>query len=174
MVQLRQDNPEGTLYNLVGFQTKLKWKEQERIFRLIPGLEKAEFARLGSIHRNTFVNGPEVLWPTLQLKRGRRFFWPVRSPEWKGTWNRRPWGSWPGSTPAVSPDKPLVVPPRTTAMGALAAISPARAKEFSAHECPFRTFPPFERGGPRRFRGKAHAERAMADLKAWMAAEELD
>ena len=68
VVQLRQDNAAGTLYNLVGFQTKLKWKDQERVFRLIPGLERAEFARLGSVHRNTFVDGPQVLLPTLQLK----------------------------------------------------------------------------------------------------------
>ncbi len=74
VVQLRQDHQEGTLFNWIGFQTKLRWPEQERVFRLIPGLEQAEFARLGSIHRNTFVNGPEVLLPTLQLKKALRIF----------------------------------------------------------------------------------------------------
>ncbi|MBA4393919.1 MAG: methylenetetrahydrofolate--tRNA-(uracil(54)-C(5))-methyltransferase (FADH(2)-oxidizing) TrmFO, partial [Desulfobacca sp.] len=74
VVQLRQDNSSGTLFNMVGFQTKLKWPEQERIFHLIPGLEQAVFARLGSIHRNTFVNGPEVLDPTLQLKINPQIF----------------------------------------------------------------------------------------------------
>jgi methylenetetrahydrofolate--tRNA-(uracil-5-)-methyltransferase len=63
VVQLRPENAERTLYNMVGFQTKLKYHEQERVFRLIPGLEKAEFARYGSIHRNTFVNAPKVLTP---------------------------------------------------------------------------------------------------------------
>ncbi|MFP4456295.1 MAG: methylenetetrahydrofolate--tRNA-(uracil(54)-C(5))-methyltransferase (FADH(2)-oxidizing) TrmFO [Clostridia bacterium] len=68
VVQLRQDNKEGTLYNLVGFQTRLKWPEQKRVFRLIPGLEKAEFVRLGVMHRNTFINSPALLLPTGQLK----------------------------------------------------------------------------------------------------------
>jgi len=68
VVQLRSENAERTLYNMVGFQTKLKYHEQERVFRLIPGLERAEFARYGSIHRNTFVNAPKVLTPYIQLK----------------------------------------------------------------------------------------------------------
>ncbi|HHP50920.1 MAG TPA: methylenetetrahydrofolate--tRNA-(uracil(54)-C(5))-methyltransferase (FADH(2)-oxidizing) TrmFO [Moorella mulderi] len=74
VVQLRRDNREGTLYNLVGFQTNLKWGEQERVFRLIPGLEEAEFVRYGVMHRNTYVNAPRVLLPTLQLKKETRIF----------------------------------------------------------------------------------------------------
>ena len=70
VVQLRQDNQAGTLYNLVGFQTNLKWGEQERVFRLIPGLEEAEFVRFGQMHRNTFINSPALLRPTMQF-RGR-------------------------------------------------------------------------------------------------------
>ena len=68
VVQLRKENRAGTTYNMVGFQTKLTYPEQKRIFRLIPGMEKAEFVRLGSIHRNTFVLSPELLQPTLQFK----------------------------------------------------------------------------------------------------------
>ena len=68
MVQLRQDNALGTLFNIVGFQTKLKYAEQVRIFRMIPGLEQAEFARLGGLHRNTFLNSPRLLDPRLRLK----------------------------------------------------------------------------------------------------------
>src|SRR5690606_34139692 len=68
VVQLRQDNALGTLYNIVGFQTKLKYGAQTEIFRMIPGLENAEFARLGGIHRNTFINSPKLLDPTLKLK----------------------------------------------------------------------------------------------------------
>src|SRR5690606_30944660 len=68
VVQLRQDNKLGTLYNMVGFQTKLKYGEQQRIFRMIPGLENAEFVRLGGIHRNTFINSPDLLNATLRLK----------------------------------------------------------------------------------------------------------
>jgi len=67
-VQLRQDNALGTLWNIVGFQTKLKYGEQSRVFRMIPGLERAEFARLGGLHRNTFLNSPRLLDPTLRLK----------------------------------------------------------------------------------------------------------
>ena len=68
VIQLRQENREGTLYNMVGFQTKLAWPEQARIFRMIPGLESAEFLRFGSIHRNTYINSPTVLTDTLQLR----------------------------------------------------------------------------------------------------------
>jgi methylenetetrahydrofolate--tRNA-(uracil-5-)-methyltransferase len=68
VIQLRRDNAAGTLFNMVGFQTHLKWGEQQRVFRLIPGLEKAEFVRYGTMHRNTFINSPKVLKPTTQLK----------------------------------------------------------------------------------------------------------
>jgi len=74
VVQLRQDNSYGTLYNMVGFQTKLKWNEQKRIFRMIPGLEQAEFARLGSLHRNTFINSRKLVTASLQLKKKSSVF----------------------------------------------------------------------------------------------------
>src|SRR5690606_10156048 len=69
VVQMRQDNAEGTIYNMVGFQTQLKWGEQKRVFRMIPGLENAEFVRYGVMHRNTFLKGPQVLQPSLQMKK---------------------------------------------------------------------------------------------------------
>ena len=71
-MQLRQDNVAGTLYNLVGFQTNMKWGAQEEVLRLIPGLQHAEFVRLGQMHRNTFINSPTLLQPTLQFKDARR------------------------------------------------------------------------------------------------------
>lgn len=74
VVQLRQENQAGTVYGLVGFQTRLKWGEQDRIFRMIPGLEKAEFVRYGAMHRNTYINSPNVLLPTLQCKKNLRIF----------------------------------------------------------------------------------------------------
>ena len=80
VVQLRQDNELGTLYNMVGFQTKLKHGEQVRIFRIIPGLQNAEFARLGGLHRNTFLNSPKLLDQTLRLKANPRCVSPARSP----------------------------------------------------------------------------------------------
>jgi methylenetetrahydrofolate--tRNA-(uracil-5-)-methyltransferase len=89
VVQLRQDNKLGTLFNMVGFQTKLKHGEQVRIFRTIPGLAKAEFARLGGLHRNTFLNSPKLLDDTLRLKACRGYALPDRSPAARATWNRR-------------------------------------------------------------------------------------
>lgn len=74
VVQLRQDNSSATLYNIVGFQTHLKWPEQQRVFRLIPGLANAEFVRYGVMHRNTFINSPEILFPTLQMKEQPKIF----------------------------------------------------------------------------------------------------
>jgi len=77
-VQLRQDNLAGTLYNMVGFQTNLKYSEQERVFRLIPGLEKAEFVRFGQMHRNSFINSPKFIKPTLQARQRDGLFLPVK------------------------------------------------------------------------------------------------
>ncbi len=112
VVQLRQDNQEGTLFNMVGFQTKLKWPEQERIFRLIPGLEQAEFARLGSIHRNTFVNGPEVLLPTLQLKKSLQIFLAGQITGVEGYVESAAMGILAGINACrLLKDKPLVIPP---------------------------------------------------------------
>jgi methylenetetrahydrofolate--tRNA-(uracil-5-)-methyltransferase len=74
VVQLRQENRAATLYNLVGFQTRLKWGEQKRIFRMIPGLENAEFVRFGVMHRNTYIHSPSLLHPTLQMRAYPRIF----------------------------------------------------------------------------------------------------
>jgi methylenetetrahydrofolate--tRNA-(uracil-5-)-methyltransferase len=175
VVQLRQDNHEGTLYNMVGFQTKLKWPEQERIFRMIPGLEKAEFARLGSIHRNTFVNGPEVLLPTLQLKKARHIFLAGQITGVEGYVESAVMGILAGiNAGRLMQKKSLIVPPSTTAMGALAAhISQETKKDFQPMNINFGLFPPLEAKIPRRFRGKAYAERALTDLRDWMEKEGL-
>ena len=91
VIQLRQENRFGTLFNLVGFQTRLRQEEQRKVFRMIPGLEKAEFVRTGSVHRNTFIDSPRVRRvPAVQ---GRsNLFLPGRLPESKGIWNRPRWG----------------------------------------------------------------------------------
>lgn len=94
VVQLRKENAAGTLLNMVGFQTKLTWPEQQRVFRLIPGLENAEFARYGSIHRNTYIHSPSLYGRRCNLRTRKRFFLPVRSPAWKVTRNRQPWDFW--------------------------------------------------------------------------------
>jgi len=176
VVQLRQDNQEGTLFNMVGFQTKLKWPEQKRIFRLIPGLEQAEFARLGSIHRNTFVNGPEVLLPTLQLKKNLRIFLAGQITGVEGYVESAAMGILAGINACrLLQDKQPVIPPATTAIGALAVhISQQPKKDFQPMNINFGLFPPLEGNVPRRSRGKTYAERALADLKAWMSLEGLN
>ena len=103
VVQLRQDNKLGTLFNMVGFQTKLKHGEQTRIFRTIPGLEHAEFARLGGLHRNTFLNSPKLLDGTLRLTGAcRGCASPARSPAARAMWNRPRSGCWPAASPRPS------------------------------------------------------------------------
>ena len=175
VVQLRQDNQEGTIFNMVGFQTKLKWPEQERIFRLIPGLEQAEFARLGSIHRNTFVNGPEVLLPTLQFKKALHIFLAGQITGVEGYVESASMGILAGiNAGRLLHNKTLLIPPNTTAMGALVAhISQGPKKDFQPMNINFGLFPPLGGKVPRRLRGKAYAERAMDDLKAWMGEEGL-
>jgi methylenetetrahydrofolate--tRNA-(uracil-5-)-methyltransferase len=175
VVQLRQDNREGTLYNLVGFQTKLKWPEQERIFRMIPGLERVEFARLGSIHRNTFVHGPEVLWPTLQLKKAPALFLAGQVTGVEGYVESSAMGILAGINACrFIQRKPLAIPPATTALGSLIAhVSRKLKKDFQPMNVNFGIFPPLEGKVPRRHRGQAYRERALADLKEWVEKEGL-
>jgi methylenetetrahydrofolate--tRNA-(uracil-5-)-methyltransferase len=175
VVQLRQDNTEGTVFNMVGFQTKLKWPDQERVFRLIPGLEQAVFARLGSIHRNTFVNGPEVLLPTLQLKTNPDIFLAGQITGVEGYVESSAMGILAGiNAGRLLQKKTLVIPPATSALGALAIhVSQKPKKEFQPMNINFGIFPPLTKRVPRPYRGKHYAERALADLKVWMAREEL-
>ncbi len=176
VVQLRQDNQEGTLFNMVGFQTKLKWPEQERVFRLIPGLERAEFARLGSIHRNIFVNGPEVLLPTLQLKKNQGIFLAGQITGVEGYVESAAMGILAGiNAGRLAQNKTLIIPPKTTAIGALVAhISREPKKDFQPMNVNLGLFPPLEGKVPRRLRGKAYAERALSDLRTWMVLEGLN
>src|SRR5262249_36300409 len=122
VVQLRQDNRLGTLFNMVGFQTKLKHGEQTRIFRTIPGLEQAEFARLGGLHRNTFINAPKLLDPTLRLRAAPRLRFAGQITGCEGYVESAAIGLIAGRSPA--PERlrpPLPAPPRTPAHGGLRA-----------------------------------------------------
>lgn len=176
VVQLRQDNTDGTLYNLVGFQTKLKWKDQERVFRLIPGLEQAEFARLGSVHRNTFVDGPQVLLPTLQLKLDSGVFLAGQITGVEGYVESAAMGILAGINAArIMEGRPPVVPPPTTALGALVGhVSREARGDFQPMNINFGLFPALPGRVHRRDRGAHYARRALADFQAWMAAEGLD
>jgi methylenetetrahydrofolate--tRNA-(uracil-5-)-methyltransferase len=176
-VQLRQDNALGTLFNIVGFQTKLKHGEQTRIFRMIPGLQRAEFARLGGLHRNTFINSPRLLDATLRLKArpGLRFAGQITGCE--GYVESAAVGLLAGRFAAAERlgGEP-VLPPATTAFGALLAhiTGGARDDTFQPMNVNFGLFPdlPVPAGQRKPLRGKdrkqALSRRALADLDAWL------
>ncbi len=171
VVQLRQDNALGTLYNLVGFQTKLKHGEQTRVFRQIPGLEKAEFARLGGLHRNTFLNSPKLLDGALRLKKAPylRFAGQVTGVE--GYVESAAIGLLAGRFAAAEAkgERPIPPPP-TTALGALLnhITKDADAATFQPMNVNFGLFPPIVSDAPRKERRQATAARALRDLEAWL------
>src|SRR5204863_3468398 len=122
VVQLRQDNALATLYNIVGFQTKLRHAEQKRVFRTIPGLERAEFARLGGLHRNTFLNSPKLLDGALRLKAMPRLRFAGQITGCEGYVESAATGLLAGRLAAAERrGEPLALPPSTTAHGALLA-----------------------------------------------------
>jgi methylenetetrahydrofolate--tRNA-(uracil-5-)-methyltransferase len=180
VVQLRQDNALGSLFNMVGFQTKLKYAEQVRIFRMIPGLEKAEFARLGGLHRNTFINSPRLLDARLRLKLrpALRFAGQITGVE--GYVESAAIGLLAGRFIAAERlGQPLEAPPATTALGALLAhiTGGADARTFQPMNINFGLLPPMpEQAGGRKgrtMRKPALAARALADLDRWLAATRL-
>lgn len=166
VVQLRQDNALGNLWNMVGFQTKLKHSEQVRIFRMIPGLENAQFARLGGLHRNTFLNSPRLLDPQLRLKArpSLRFAGQVTGVE--GYVESAAIGLLAGRFAADNSE----APPPTTALGALLAhiTVGAEADTFQPMNVNFGLFPELAPGPRGRDRKKAHSARALSDLAAWL------
>jgi len=170
VVQLRQDNRHATLFNLVGFQTRLTWPEQQRIFRTIPGLENARFARLGSMHRNTFINAPACLNPTLQLKSDPRLFFAGQITGVEGYVESAGCGFLAGLFAAATlQDKTLLLPPKTTALGALLThLSEAAADDFQPMNVNYGLFPPLEGVKKKRAdRRLMMAERGLTDLEPW-------
>ena len=170
VVQLRQDNEAGTLLNLVGFQTKLKHAEQVRIFRTIPGLEKAEFARLGGLHRNSFIRSPVLLDPTLRLGADLRIHFAGQITGCEGYVESAAVGLMAGLflSKRVRGERPLPPPPET-AMGALLnhiTVS-AMADSFQPMNVNFGLFPALEGEAKGRDRKAALAARAKAALGAW-------
>jgi methylenetetrahydrofolate--tRNA-(uracil-5-)-methyltransferase len=185
VVQLRQDNALGTLYNMVGFQTKLKYGEQTRIFRTIPGLEKAEFARLGGLHRNTFLNAPELLDESLRLRALPRLRFAGQITGVEGYVESAAIGLLAGRFAAAERLwRAGAPPPPTTAHGALLGhitgghLSGERieagAKSFQPMNINFGLFPPIESPDGKRVKRKerkpALSARALADLEAWLGA----
>ncbi|MCQ0987490.1 methylenetetrahydrofolate--tRNA-(uracil(54)-C(5))-methyltransferase (FADH(2)-oxidizing) TrmFO [Jiella marina] len=192
VVQLRQDNALGTLYNMVGFQTKLKYGAQAEIFRMIPGLENAEFARLGGLHRNTYLNSPVLLDSTLRLKARPHVRFAGQITGCEGYVESAAVGLMTGRfTASERTGTALKPPPQTTAVGALIAHitgghlaheEDGGKRSFQPMNVNFGLFAPLEPGaikkpeGQKRFRGKekaiakkqALASRALADFSAWL------
>ena len=170
VVQLRQEDKAGQLWNMVGFQTNLRWGEQKRVFQLIPGLENAEFVRMGVMHRNTFLNAPELLHPTLQFKKCPTW---LAAGQLVGTegYTAAAAGGWLAGTNAARLVLGLesVILPATTMMGALFEfISSAAPKHFQPMPPNFGILPPL----PMRIKNKqerygAYRDRALADLDNW-------
>ncbi len=169
VVQLRQDNALGTLWNMVGFQTKLKHAEQVRLFRTIPGLENAEFARLGGLHRNTFLNSPLVLDRQLRLKARPHIRFGGQITGCEGYVESSAVGLLAGLMAAAElSGKAWAPPPRTSAMGALLAhiTGDAEAETFQPMNVNFGLFPPLP-DVPKKARKTAYTERAKRDFAAW-------
>src|SRR5262244_3526483 len=195
--QLRQDNRLGTLFNMVGFQTKLKHGEQTRIFRTIPGLERAEFARLGGLHRNTFLNAPKLLDGTLRLRAQPRLRFAGQITGCEGYVESAAMGLLAGRFAAAERlGRFLTPPPPTSAHGALLAhitgghmdstgsAQPAQARSYEPMNVNFGLFPPLAHAlkgeGGARLRGsekvlakkRAITRRALADLERWIVGDE--
>ena len=178
VVQLRQDNKLGTLYNIVGFQTKLSHSEQKRIFKMIPGLEKAKFARLGGMHRNTFLNSPKLLDPTLKLKLMPKIRFAGQITGCEGYIESAAIGLLAGKFSGYDfYSNPYSMPPLTTAIGAILnhITKDASVETFQPMNINFGLFPALDtdnlekklqkRG---RERKKAITTRALSDLESWM------
>jgi methylenetetrahydrofolate--tRNA-(uracil-5-)-methyltransferase len=179
VVQLRQDNLAGTLFNLVGFQTNLKFSEQRRIFRMIPGLENAEFVRYGQMHRNTFIFSPNLLKPTLQLREREDLFFAGQITGVEGYvgniatgllagWNAARW---------LHQQEPLSLPV-STMLGALCHyITNASPADFQPMKANFGILPPLDNIGAgrrnKKKRAKAYARRAMDDLCRFLDGDDL-
>jgi len=171
VVQLRQENREGTLYNMVGFQTKMTYPEQRRVFSMIPGLERAEFVRLGSLHRNTFIDAPRHLSPTLQWRRRQDLFFAGQITGVEGYVESAATGLLAGINAArmVLGKEPLVPPPTTMLGGLLLYIGDEARKDFQPMNANFGLLPSVPTAAKGKAKKELLAERALNDLESWMA-----
>ncbi len=173
VVQLRQDNLAAEHYSLVGFQTQIKWGDQRRVLRMIPGLEQGEFVRYGMIHRNTYINAPTVLRETWQTRSDPGLLIAGQISGVEGYVESAASGLMAGiNAAALVQGRPLIAPPRTTAMGALAHyVSHANPSDYQPMNVAFGLLPSLERPPRnRRERRQALAERALQDLAGWSGA----
>jgi methylenetetrahydrofolate--tRNA-(uracil-5-)-methyltransferase len=170
VVQLRQENRDKTLYNLVGFQTKMTYPEQRRVFAMIPGLAQAEFVRLGSLHRNTFLNSPLHLLPTLQWRQRETLFFAGQMTGVEGYIESAATGLLAGVNAArLLSDQPLRIPPATTALGALLHyITDSQRKKFQPMNVNFGLLPLLSGHLRGKAKKEAMSQRAVADMDAWV------
>lgn len=167
VVQLRQDNYAASLYNMVGFQTNLTYSEQNRVFRMIPGLEKAEFARYGQMHRNTFIASPLILWPTLQSRKRGDLFFAGQITGVEGYMGNIATGLLSGMNMArFLRNKPLVTLPQTTMLGALCGyITSASLVDFQPMKSNYGILPPLsQRPEGRKERNRLYLNRGLDEL----------
>jgi methylenetetrahydrofolate--tRNA-(uracil-5-)-methyltransferase len=169
VVPLRKENLAGTLHNLVGFQTKMTWPEQKRIFRMIPGLQNAEFARLGSMHRNTFINSPALLQSTLQLKSDPRIFFAGQITGVEGYVESAGSGFIAGLNAArVANGREIIEPPPESALGALVQhVTNAEVKHFQPMNVNYGLFPEIAGKIKKKEKRGKLAERALAEIDKW-------
>lgn len=176
VVQLRQDDREGRLYNLVGFQTSLKWGEQKRVFSLIPALKEAEFVRLGVMHRNTFINAPRSLLPTFQVKKREDLFLAGQLTGVEGYVESIASGLLAGiNLSRLQQNKELIVLPETTLLGSLPRyITSASQENFQPMNANFGLLPlPQEKIRPKAKRKEFYANRSLQDLGQFIGEREL-
>jgi methylenetetrahydrofolate--tRNA-(uracil-5-)-methyltransferase len=169
VIQLRQDNAAASMYNIVGFQTHLKWGEQKRVFRMIPGLENAEFLRYGVMHRNSFMNSPELLKPTYQSKKRNDLFFAGQMTGVEGYVESAGSGLVAGlNAGRLAKGEELLEFPRETAIGSMAYyITHAEGKHFQPMNANFGLFPALpERIRDKKLRYETLAERALNALSA--------
>lgn len=169
VVQLRQDDCAGTLWSMVGFQTKMTYPEQRRVFRTIPGLEQAEFVRLGSLHRNTFIDSPRLLNPTLQFQDREDLFFAGQMIGVEGYLESAAAGLLAGVNAArLVQHLPLLVAPPTTSLGALLSyVTSHDRRDFQPMNVNYGLFPPLTRRLRGREKKSALAKRALQDLVTW-------
>ena len=175
VAQLRQDDRAGTLWGLVGFQTKMTYPEQRRVFRMIPGLAQAEFVRLGSLHRNTFIDSPHLLQPTLQFRGRDELLFAGQMIGVEGYLESAAAGLLAGMNAArlVQGVRLLIAPP-TTALGSLFAyVTHEERRDFQPMNANYGLFPPLPHSLRGREKKTALAERALHDLAAWQEAQGL-
>lgn len=169
VVQLRKENLEGTLHNLVGFQTKMTWPEQTRVFRMIPGLQNADFARLGSMHRNTFINSPALLLSTLQLKSDPRIFFAGQITGVEGYVESAGAGFIAGLNAAsLAKGGKMLQPPAETALGALVHhVTNAEVRHFQPMNVNYGLFPAIPGRIKKKDKRGMLAERALTAIDKW-------